>query len=176
MEEDQLSIDPFRDSIRGRKEISKWKKYSIISIIASALAMALLIVFIVLYCIKGEEKSKDEEEEEKWDDWKPAGNRIKTKWGINLDYKKVWQEYPRPQLQREDWINLNGPWKYAIRDANDIINDEFDGHILVPFPLESSLSGVMKNLSATEVIYYEKAIRIPESWNGKNVLLNFAKR
>ena len=173
MEEDQLSIDPFRDSIRGRKEISKWKKYSIISIIASALAMALLIVFIVLYCIKGEEKSKDEEEEEKWDDWKPAGNRIKTKWGINLDYKKVWQEYPRPQLQREDWINLNGPWKYAIRDANDIINDEFDGHILVPFPLESSLSGVMKNLSATEVIYYERAIRIPESWNGKNVLLNF---
>ena len=54
------------------------------------------------------------------DGWKPAGDRIKTKWGKNLDYKKVWQEYPRPQLQREDWMNLNGLWNYAIRDWANI--------------------------------------------------------
>ena len=80
------------------------------------------------------------------DGWKPAGDRIKTKWGKNLDYKKVWQEYPRPQLQREDWMNLNGLWNYAIRDQSVLNETKFDGQILVPFPLESSLSGVMKNL------------------------------
>ncbi|MBR4261387.1 MAG: beta-galactosidase, partial [Clostridia bacterium] len=106
-------------------------------------------------------------------DWKPAGNRIKTKWGKNLDYKKVWQEYPRPQLQRSDWMNLNGLWSYAIKDQSVMNTTEFDGLILVPFPVESSLSGVMKNLSQTEVLFYEKSVRIPDSWKGKNVLLNF---
>ena len=167
MEEDELSAS-LRDSIQVKTEQSKWKKISIIFIVCSILAILLLATFLVLYLTKEKEKTK----EEKWD-WKPVGDKIKTKWGKNLDYKKVWQEYPRPQLQRDDWINLNGPWKYAIRDANDIMDDEFDGLILVPFPLESSLSGVMKNLSATEVIYYEKTITIPDNWKRKNVLLNF---
>ena len=171
MEEDQLSIEPFRDSIKAKKERNKWKVYSIISIICAILAILFLSLSLVFYLLKKENPKEDEEE--KWDDYKPAGNRIKTKWGKNLDYKKVWQEYPRPQLQRSDWINLNGPWKYAIRDANDLMDDKFDGLILVPFPVESSLSGVMKNLTATQVIYYERSIKIPDTWKDKNVLLNF---
>ena len=173
MEEDQLSIEPFRDSIKGKKERSKWKTYSIISIICAILAIIFLSLSLVFYLIKKENNSKDEEEEEKWDNYKPVGDRIKTEWGKNLNYKKVWQEYPRPQLQREEWMNLNGPWKYAIRDANDLIDDQFDGLILVPFPIESSLSGVMKNLTATQAIFYEKTIKIPDTWKDKNVLLNF---
>ena len=173
MEEDQLSIEPFRDSIKGKKERSKWKTYSIISIICAILAIIFLSLSLVFYLIKKENNSKDEEEEEKWDNYKPVGDRIKTEWGKNLNYKKVWQEYPRPQLQREEWMNLNGPWKYAIRDANDLIDDQFDGLILVPFPIESSLSGVMKNLTATQAIYYERSIKIPDTWKDKNVLLNF---
>ena len=70
-------------------------------------------------------------------------------------------------------MNLNGLWNYAIRDQSVLNETKFDGQILVPFPLESSLSGVMKNLSQTEVIFYEKAFVIPDSWKGKNVLLNF---
>ena len=54
--------------------------------------------------------------------WSPAGNKIKTKWGITLNPDNVWQEYPRPQLQREDWMNLNGFWYYSITDINSLFS------------------------------------------------------
>ena len=46
--------------------------------------------------------------------WKPAGDKIKTSWGEQLDLKTVLPEYPRPIMERNDWKNLNGLWKYAI--------------------------------------------------------------
>ena len=49
--------------------------------------------------------------------WYPAGDKIKTKWGVNLSSNKIWQEYPRPQLERKDWLNLNGIWSYKITDT-----------------------------------------------------------
>ena len=92
---------------------------------------------------------------------------------MNLDINKIWQEYPRPQLEREKWINLNGPWKYSIRKQEDLIPYPHDGYILVPFPIESSLSGVMKTFTKDDVLWYEKEIEIPFDWKGKNILLNF---
>ena len=191
MNENVEKIDePFRESIRVKTEESKYKKLAIIFIICAAVSITLLITFLVLYLIKEkedniQEKKEDQEEQEeqedetipedKWD-YKPAGNRLKTRWGMNLDYKNVWKEYPRPQLERKEWMNLNGPWKYVIRnssDLNPIGPESFDGYILVPFPLESSLSGVMKNLTSNEVIYYEKTVLIPKDWEGKNILINF---
>ena len=186
-ENEERTDEPFRDSIRGKNEETKYKKLAIIFIITAAISIALFITFFVLFLLKEKEdnnqgkKEEEKEEEEETipeDDWdyKPAGNRLKTRWGMNLDYKNVWKEYPRPQLERKDWINLNGPWKYVIRNSDDIgsIGDDiFDGYILVPFPLESSLSGVMKNLTNTQVIYYEKTVLIPKDWKGKNILLNF---
>ncbi len=197
MNENVEKIDePFRESIRVKTEESKYKKLAIIFIICAAVSITLLITFLVLYLIKEKEDNiqekkedqEDQEEEEeqeeqedetipedKWD-YKPAGNRLKTRWGMNLDYKNVWKEYPRPQLERKEWMNLNGPWKYIIRnssDLNPIGPESFDGYILVPFPLESSLSGVMKNLTSSEVIYYEKTVLIPKDWEGKNILINF---
>ena len=154
---------------------SKWKKFNITFIVGTIFVLTVLTINVTLFLTKDE---KDNKTEIKMNyginaDWKPAGNRIKTKWGKNLDYKKVWQEYPRPQLQRADWMNLNGLWSYAIRNKTVMNTTEFDGLILVPFPLESSLSGVMKNLTQNEVLFYEKSVRIPDSWKGKNVLLNF---
>ena len=191
MNENVEKIDePFRESIRVKTEESKYKKLAIIFIICAAVSITLLITFLVLYLIKEkedniQEKKEDQEEQEeqedetipedKWD-YKPAGNRLKTRWGMNLDYKNVWKEYPRPQLERKEWMNLNGPWKYVIRnssDLNPIDPESFDEYILVPFPLESSLSGVMKNLTSNEVIYYEKTVLIPKDWEGKNILINF---
>ena len=175
MEEQSEKIEPFRTTLQAENENSKWKRISIIFIILTICFVILFITFAILYFTKENNDSSESDEpspEDKWN-WEPFGDRIKTSWGINLDPKKVWQEYPRPQLERKDWMNLNGPWKYSIRKPEDIDPDEHDGFILVPFPLESSLSGVMKNLTANEVIYYEKTVTIPKEWEGKHILLNF---
>ena len=175
MEEQSEKIEPFRTTLQAENENSKWKRISIIFIILTICSVILFITFAILYFTKENNDSSESDEpspEDKWN-WEPFGDRIKTSWGINLDPKKVWQEYPRPQLERKDWMNLNGPWKYSIRNPEDIDPDEHDGFILVPFPLESSLSGVMKNLTANEVIYYEKTVTIPKEWEGKHILLNF---
>ena len=114
--------ETFRDSIQGQKEEAKWKKLSVIFIVITVVAIAILIVFLMLYATK-EDKSEEENSEQEtipeynWD-WEPVGDKLKTNWGKNLDPKKVWEEYPRPQLERKDWMNLNGPWKYAIKKQN----------------------------------------------------------
>ena len=177
MEEQEEKNEPFRTTLQAEKENSKWKRIGIILIILTIFSVTLFITFTVLYFTKNSKESdssqSDEPEpEDKWD-WKPVGEQIKTRWGINLDAKKVWQEYPRPQLERKEWMNLNGPWKYSIKNLEDLDPDQNDGYILVPFPLESSLSGVMKNLTSNEVIYYEKTVKIPKEWEGKHILLNF---
>ena len=105
--------------------------------------------------------------------WCPAGNKIKTKWGKNLDPKKVWQEYPRPQLERKQWLNLNGIWSYSITDVNSQKPDNFDGEILVPFSIESSLSGVMKSLNEKQILWYYKEFEIPDNWKDKNIIIHF---
>ena len=105
--------------------------------------------------------------------WKPKGDKIKTKWGINLDINNIWKEYPRPQLERKEWINLNGPWLYSITEINSPKPKKADGIIIVPFPIESSLSGVMKTFKDNQIIWYEKDIEIPQHWSNKNILLHF---
>ena len=76
-------------------------------------------------------------------------------------------------MRRKEWINLNGPWLYTITDSDSDKPEKFDGKILVPFPIESSLSGVMKSITDKEVIWYKKEFEIPENWKNKNILLNF---
>ena len=105
--------------------------------------------------------------------WCPAGNKIKTKWGKNLDPKNVWQEYPRPQLERKQWLNLNGIWSYSITDINSQKPDNFDGEILVPFSIESSLSRVMKSLNEKQILWYYKEFEIPDNWKDKNIIIHF---
>ena len=118
------------------------------------------------------ENIEEEVEEEKWD-WSPKGDKVKTDWGINLDIENVWEEYPRPQLQRKDWLNLNGPWSYKITEKNSDIPEKIDNKILVPFCLESSLSGVKSFLFENQTLFYEKQFRIPKKWKNKSILLHF---
>ena len=80
--------------------------------------------------------------------WQPAGDRIKTVWGENLDPQNVLPEYPRPQLVRGEWQNLNGLWNYAIRPLGET-PEEFDGEILVPFAAESAGSPAPRTASGT---------------------------
>ncbi|MBQ7899461.1 MAG: beta-galactosidase [Bacteroidales bacterium] len=105
-------------------------------------------------------------------EWAPAGDRIMTSWGEALDPENVLQEYPRPQMVRERWVNLNGLWEYAITPA-DAVPDKMDGHILVPFAVESALSGVGKSVTENDALWYEREFSVPKDWAGSRIMLNF---
>ncbi|MDA3852915.1 MAG: hypothetical protein PF444_01540 [Bacteroidales bacterium] len=81
-------------------------------------------------------------------------------------------EYPRPQLVRERWMNLNGIWQYqeATSYTDDIPTGTLSKEILVPFPVESAISGVMQH---AENMWYRRTFTVPESWAGEKVLIHF---
>ena len=83
------------------------------------------------------------------------------------------QEYPRPQMVRENWLNLNGMFDYAITDENAEWFTEPDGKIRVPFAIESCLSGVCKRVGKNQRLWYKKTFTLPESFKGKRVLIHF---
>lgn len=104
--------------------------------------------------------------------WQPAGDRIRTAWSEEIDPQNVLPEYPRPQMVRSEWKNLNGLWNYAIRPLGEQ-PAAFDGEILVPFAVESSLSGVGERLGSKNELWYERTFEISPKWNGKRILLHF---
>jgi beta-galactosidase/beta-glucuronidase len=106
-------------------------------------------------------------------DWKPAAGPLMTRWAKDVSPDDVHSEYPRPQMAREEWQNLNGLWDYAIRPKSDAEPGQFDGKILVPFPVESALSGVMKRVGPEKRLWYRRDVSIQEGWRGKRVLLHF---
>jgi|TARA_Y100000310_G_scaffold284166_1_gene306769 beta-galactosidase/beta-glucuronidase len=85
----------------------------------------------------------------------------------------VWGEYPRPQLKREAWLNLNGLWQYAIAPRTAPKPEAWDGEILVPFAVESPLSGVEKSVSIEERVWYERAFSLPVDWRDQRIILHF---
>jgi hypothetical protein len=116
------------------------------------------------------------------DPWKPAGDRFMTRWAGDVSPGNALPEYPRPMMVRRDWMNLNGLWEYAITSAGlDVPNkerfksvpDRYDGLILVPFCVESSLSGVKHRLTPDESVWYRRSFDLPEKWRGKRVQLHF---
>ena len=105
--------------------------------------------------------------------WKPVGDKIKTKWAEQVNPKNVLPEYPRPQLERTDWVNLNGEWEYAIKPRGGAEPAAFDGNILVPFAVESSLSGVQKEVGENNELWYKRTFTVPANWKNKDIVLNF---
>ncbi|MEJ2648698.1 MAG: hypothetical protein P8016_09855, partial [Sedimentisphaerales bacterium] len=105
--------------------------------------------------------------------WKPADGPLTTAWTKDVSPEKVWPEYPRPQLVREDWVNLNGLWDYAIRPKDDVRPTQWDGKILVPFAVESALSGVMKTVKPNQNLWYRRTFAAPEMAQGHRLLLHF---
>jgi len=105
--------------------------------------------------------------------WKPAGDKIKTQWAETLDPNNVLPEYPRPVMERDKWQNLNGLWDYAILPAGQSEPQQFDGKILVPFAVESSLSGVQKTLGKANELWYKRTFTVPTDWKNKSILLHF---
>ena len=105
--------------------------------------------------------------------WQPQGERIKTQWADKVNPTNVLPEYPRPIMERADWMNLNGLWDYAIRPAGQVSPGSYDGSILVPFCVESSLSGVQKTVGRGNELWYHTFFTLPKTWKGRHVLLHF---
>ncbi len=115
--------------------------------------------------------------------WEPAKGPLMTRWAKEVSPDNAHREYPRPQMVRKDWHNLNGLWEYAIRPKDQQFGPEltaegsqpqgFDGQILVPFPIESALSGVMKAVGEENRLWYRRTFDIPRNWLGRRKLLHF---
>lgn len=105
--------------------------------------------------------------------WKPVPGHMMTRWAAEVRPDNAWKEYPRPQMQRKEWLNLNGLWEYSIAPKTTSRPANMDGHILVPFAVESALSGVKKPLLPDQRLWYRRTFRVPAGWNGQRVLLRF---
>jgi hypothetical protein len=107
-------------------------------------------------------------------DWKPADGPLMTRWAKDVKPDNVLPEYPRPQLRRAAWMNLNGVWQLAFaKEGEDApVGKDLPERILVPFPVESALSGVMK---PAERLWYRRTFAVPtdKDWKDKRVLLHF---
>ncbi|MDR1743141.1 MAG: beta-galactosidase [Dysgonamonadaceae bacterium] len=105
--------------------------------------------------------------------WKPAGDKIKTLWAEQIDPKNVLPEYPRPLLERPEWKNLNGLWNFAVTSLQEAQPATYEGRILVPFAVESSLSGVQQAVNDKQQMWYNRTFTIPKQWKNKRILLHF---
>ncbi|HZZ42398.1 MAG TPA: glycoside hydrolase family 2 TIM barrel-domain containing protein [Tepidisphaeraceae bacterium] len=106
------------------------------------------------------------------EEWAAKTGPLMTRWAKDVSPEKVWGEYPRPQMVRSDWMNLNGVWEYRKGQEGEKVGfgKELPGKILVPFPVESALSGVMEHLDR---MVYRRTFTVPSEWGGKRVLLHF---
>lgn len=102
----------------------------------------------------------------------PVMKQLLTPWGEALAREHPLPEYPRPQMRRDGYLNLNGVWEYAICDDGEI-PDTYDGEIVVPFSPESPLSGVNRQLKPGEMLRYRRTFRLPDRFNQGRVLLQF---
>jgi beta-galactosidase/beta-glucuronidase len=116
-------------------------------------------------------------------EWKPAAAPLMTEWGRKVTPDDAWREYPRPQLVRPEWECLNGLWDYAIVDrppgesgppgVDGVPPAAWDGKILVPFCVESALSGVGRRVTPGQHVWYRRGFTVPAAWKAKRVVLRF---
>jgi beta-galactosidase/beta-glucuronidase len=107
--------------------------------------------------------------------WKIVPGHITTQWAADVSPANTLPDYPRPQMQRSEWQNLNGLWRYAILPVSndDAIPTTFQGNILVPFAVESALSGVGKTVGKDNILWYQRTIMTPKKLKDKRILLHF---
>lgn len=105
--------------------------------------------------------------------WYPVAGKISTSWARKISSVSVLPEYPRPQMIRDNWKNLNGLWEYAITTKDGSVPSIFQGKILVPFAVESSLSGVGKTVGKDSLLWYRTSFTVPSAMKDKKVLLHF---
>ncbi|WP_326609235.1 AbfB domain-containing protein [Streptomyces scopuliridis] len=105
--------------------------------------------------------------------WTPKPAPMTTPWTAQVPVDNPLPEYPRPQLTRPDWTNLNGIWDFAVtgRDAGQ--PSAFPDRIRVPFVAESALSGIQRRITGNDKLWYKRAFTVPANWTGRRVQLHF---
>ncbi len=105
-------------------------------------------------------------------EWKMGNGPLMTKWAKEVSPKNALPDYPRPQMVRKDWLNLNGIWEFSIANPNEPVptGKTLPEEILVPYPVESALSGVMKH---PERMWYRRTFVLPKRWNAQRILIHF---
>jgi hypothetical protein len=108
-------------------------------------------------------------------EWKiPDNAPLLTRWAKDVSPASALPEYPRPQMVRQQWQNLNGLWDYAVTSkSEDKPPATYQGKILVPYPIESALSGVMKPCLPKDRLWYHRTLKVPDAWRGQRILLHF---
>lgn len=105
--------------------------------------------------------------------WQPVPGKIATEWSAKVNPSNPLPEYPRPQLQRKNWMSLNGLWQYAIVPKTAPAPTSYTGKILVPYPVESSLSGVGKMVGDSNVLWYNRTLELPVNLRKEKTILHF---
>lgn len=107
-------------------------------------------------------------------EWRMKKAPMMTPWSETIDVNHVLDEYPRPQMVRKEWMNLNGIWdlRKGTKGENYDPGFTFNQKILVPFPIESALSGVMEE-SNSQCYWYKRTLKIPKTMEGRDILLHF---
>ena len=125
------------------------------------LPVALVAAALLTFCTDGRSPA-----------WQPSENPLFTGWVEDIDPLSPWPEYPRPGMVRDAWMSLNGLWEYAICGRDEERPDP-EGKILVPYPVESALSGVRRMMSDSLALWYSREFVIPKTWKDKQLVLNF---
>ena len=106
-------------------------------------------------------------------EWTPVEAKLTTPWTAEVSPENAWPEHPRPQMVRPDWHNLNGLWEYAVTPRDAEPPDHWDGTILVPFCIESNLSGVGRRVGPGERLWYRRTFTARPSPEDRRWLLHF---
>lgn len=107
------------------------------------------------------------------DAWAPKPSPMTTPWTNQVPVDNPLPEYPRPQLTRPDWTNLNGIWDFAVTGADAGQPASFPEQIRVPYPAESALSGIHRKITQHDKLWYKRTFTVPSDWNGRRVQLHF---
>src|SRR5258708_10386295 len=105
--------------------------------------------------------------------WSPVPGSMMPRCAAAMNPDRVWPEYPRPQLVRQSWVNWTGLWNYAVTQEQTTQPAHWGGQILVPFPIESALSGVGQPLQPNQILWYERQFHCPPPKDGARTLLHF---
>jgi len=105
--------------------------------------------------------------------WEMKQVPVQSRWAREVSPENALTAYPRPQMVRTGWRNLNGLWEYAITGKDAVVPGVFDGNILVPFAVESALSGVKKSITPKQNLWYKRRFEKPLTQPGYRVLLHF---
>lgn len=106
--------------------------------------------------------------------WPTTPAKLMTRWASDIVTTAPLPEYPRPQMVRANWQSLNGMWEYGVQPTSLTAPPKgYDGQILVPYPYQSALSGVMKPWDPTKRLWYERTVNIQPKWAGQRLLLHF---